>query len=173
MHSLFKAVSRSVALMLFTAMVPCSAGIPDTGEFAPSEPLVGESEHPFHDAVSLIGSWQFQPRDVPAGHAAGQGVPPDLTPPAAGGWDKVPIKIPSPWNVNTWGSGRHTGEGTDRPYWPDSIYYPSYPESWDTVKMGWLRRGFAVPRQWQGRRFILHFDAVAGDCEVKVWQTSS
>ena len=34
--------------------------------------------------------------------------------------------------------------------------------------MGWLRRSFAVPAAWQGRRLILHFDAVAGDAAVYV-----
>ncbi|MBC7981332.1 MAG: hypothetical protein H7Y36_12285 [Armatimonadetes bacterium] len=34
--------------------------------------------------------------------------------------------------------------------------------------MGLLRRNFTVPQQWQGRRIILHFGAVAGECVVMV-----
>lgn len=157
-----------IVAMFLTTMASQAAGIPYTGEFAPSAPLVAEAEQPFRDAISLNGSWQFQPLKVAADFVADQGVPPELTPPVAEAWEKTSIKIPSPWNVNTWGSGRHTGEGTDKPYWPDSIYFPSYPESWDSVKMGWLRRNFKVPMQWQGRRIILHFEGVAGDFVVQV-----
>src|SRR6185312_796511 len=45
---------------------------------------------------------------------------------------------------------------------------PSYPISWDTSEMGWLRRSFRVPPDWAGRQLILHFEAVAGDCQVLV-----
>jgi len=34
--------------------------------------------------------------------------------------------------------------------------------------MGWMRRIFRVPARWTGKRMVLHFDAVAGDCEVRV-----
>lgn len=34
--------------------------------------------------------------------------------------------------------------------------------------MGWLRRNFNVPKTWIGKRLILHFEAVAGDCIVLI-----
>ena len=34
--------------------------------------------------------------------------------------------------------------------------------------MGWLKRTFNVPREWDGKRIVLHFEAVAGDCVVMV-----
>ncbi len=158
--------SRNLAAFTFAVWLSMAlaiwGGIEYSGEFAPSRPLVADAELSFRDAVSLNGSWQFQPVQLPASYVADQGVTRDLSPPIADAWEKTPIKIPSPWNVNTWGSGRRTGEGTDKPYWPDSVYFPSYPESWDGVKRGWLRRNFTVPQQWQGRRIILHFEAVAG-----------
>jgi beta-galactosidase len=46
------------------------------------------------------------------------------------------------------------------------VYYPSYPESWDQAEMGWLRRTFRLPRGWGDKRIVLHFEAVAGDCQV-------
>ncbi|RYG87664.1 MAG: beta-galactosidase, partial [Alphaproteobacteria bacterium] len=34
--------------------------------------------------------------------------------------------------------------------------------------MGWLRRTFRVPAGWKGKRLILHFEAVAGECQIQV-----
>ncbi|BDI32020.1 beta-galactosidase [Capsulimonas corticalis] len=116
----------------------------------------------------MNGRWRFEPVPVPAGYPRDTGVPPELPPPSDDDWDPTPIKIPSPWNVNTWGNGRNVGAGTDRPYQPSSLYYPSYPESWDHAEMGWLRRSFTVPASWRDKRVTLHFEAVAGECEVRV-----
>jgi beta-galactosidase len=137
-------------------------------DFAPSDGFVKPPEREHRKELCLNGLWQFQPMKIPAGWARNRGTPPDLPPPAAGAWDAVPIKIPSPWNVNAWGCGRRVGAGTDHPYWPDSVYYPSYPESWDSAEMGWLRRTFRVPADWAGLRVVLHFEAVAGHCQVLV-----
>lgn len=138
------------------------------GDFAPAEGFVKPQEKPFRDEVCLNGAWQFQPMAVPADFKRGAGEPPGLPAPKNDGWDATPIKIPSPWNVNTWGCGRNVGAGTEHPLWPDSVYFPSYPESWDRVEMGWLRRTFRVPTDWKDRRVVLHFEAVAGDCQVLV-----
>jgi beta-galactosidase len=48
------------------------------------------------------------------------------------------------------------------------LYYPSYPEAWKHVSMGWLRRTFRIPAEWNQHRLILHFDGVAGQCRVLV-----
>ena len=34
--------------------------------------------------------------------------------------------------------------------------------------MGWLRKNFRVPAGWNGKRLLLHFEAVAGDCVLLV-----
>ena len=136
-------------------------------DFAALDGIVKPNEQPFRQAVCLNGYWQFQPVPVPPGYQRDQGVPPELPLPT-GAWETVPIKIPSPWNVNTWGNGRHVGAGTPQPYWPDSVCFPSYPAAWDGAEMGWLRRNFRVPDDWQGKRLWLHFEAVAGDCQVLV-----
>lgn len=139
-----------------------------TRDFAPSESWVKPVEQPFRAEVCLNGVWQFQPVTVSASFKRGGGEPPELPQPRPNGWEATPIKIPSPWNVNTWGCGRNVGAGTDHPFWPDSVYFPSYPAAWDVVEMGWLRRSFRVPADWANRRLVLHFEAVAGDCQVFV-----
>lgn len=141
-------------------------GISFSRAFAPSQGMVAGVEKPYREEICLDGSWRFQPVPVPADFHAGSGTPPDLASPQDDRWDAVPIKIPSPWNVNTWGNGRDAGDGSRHPYTADSVYYPSYPASWDGVEMGWLKRFFQVPAGWEGRRLILHFEAVAGDAQV-------
>ena len=107
-----------------------------TRPFAPSEGMVSEVEKPLRDEICLNGSWQFQPVVVPADFKRGSGAPPELPPVVKDNWEKTPIKIPSPWNVNCWGNGPHAGVGTANPFSVDSIYYPSYPPSWNGVEMG-------------------------------------
>ncbi len=136
--------------------------------FAPTDNIVAAPERPLRRSLCLNGRWQFQPVPVPADLQRDTGTPPVLPPPNATGWDATPIKIPSPWNVNTWGNGRDVGQGTDRPYVADSIYYPSYPALWEGAEMGWLRRSFTLPTGWDDKRVLLHFEAVAGDAQVIV-----
>lgn len=159
-----------IAMALFWLNGPLSvtASVSNNREFAPQEGLVAAPERPYRAELCLNGRWQFQPMPVPGDYVRDQGVPPPLRLPTPDGWDKTPIKIPSPWNVNTWGGGRDVGAGTPHPYWPSSNYYPSYPPAWDGVEMGWLRRNFRVPDDWKGRRLQLHFEAVAGECQVLV-----
>jgi beta-galactosidase len=129
-------------------------------DFAPSDSPVTPFEKPARDALCLNGSWQFQPQDLPAGYDEKSGHPPDLTLPSPDRWDPVPIKIPSPWNINSFAPSEGKG--------PDFRCYPSYPAAWDKAQMGWLRRTFRVPDSWSGKRVILHFDAVAGKAKVFV-----
>ncbi len=139
-----------------------------TRDFAPTDAWVTPQEAPYRATRCLNGAWQFQPVPMPREFARDSAAPPELPLPAADRWEKTPIKIPSPWNVNDWGNGRRVGAGTGHPYRPDSVYYPSYPEAWDRAEMGWLRRRFTVPAEWEGVRVVLHFEAVAGACQVLV-----
>ena len=134
--------------------------------FAPSEGMVCDLEKPLRDELCLNGSWRFQPIAVPKEFRRGTGVPPELPLPVESKWDVTPLKVPSPWNVNTWGNGRGAGDGTRQPYVADSVYYPSYPRAWDAAEMGWLQRTFLLPPSWKSRSLILHFEAVAGDAQV-------
>ena len=135
--------------------------------FAPAEGLVARPEREHRDELCLNGQWRFQPVSLPAGWQPDHGTPPDWSPPGAI-WEAVPIRIPSPWNANTWGCGRGVGSGTEHPLWPDSVCFPSYPTSWDGVQMGWLERSVHIPASWAGKRILLHCEAVAGDCRVLI-----
>lgn len=159
-----------VAMLVLTGSLEAAHAEPvtNTDAFAPMRPTYSAEEQRCRQELSLNGSWQFQPVAVPAGFRRNSGVAPELPPPSGEGWDKTPLKVPSPWNVNTWGNGRDVGEGTAHPYWPDSVYFPSYPAAWDRAEMGWVRRTFAVPAEWKGQRVLLHFEAVAGDCQVLI-----
>jgi beta-galactosidase len=136
--------------------------------FAPSENWVKPPESEFRNEICLNGFWQFQPVPIPNNWKPNQGIPPELVLPKEDAWETTPIKIPSPWNVNTWGNSRHVGVGTDRPYFPDSVYYPSYPEHWDGVRMAWMKRFFTLPNHWNGKRLLLHFEAVSGMAEIYI-----
>lgn len=166
---------KQLGLLIFGGIVAASgfldsawAGVEFTRPFAPSEGMVADLEKPLRDEICLNGSWQFQPVPTPADFKRGSGTPPELPLPNDSAWDKTPIKIPSPWNVNDWGNGPDAGVGTGRPFAADSLYYPSYPPAWNHIEMGWLKRTFHIPANWSGRRIVLHFEAVAGEAQVFV-----
>ena len=81
-------------------------------DFSPAEGLVLPQEKPYRQEICLNGLWDFQPVAVPRDWKQGNGVAPILTEPREGQWEQVKIKIPSPWNVNDWGGGIETGEGS-------------------------------------------------------------
>jgi beta-galactosidase len=128
--------------------------------FAPAEGYVKAPEKKFRDDICLNGSWQFQPVALPNNFHEGRDPAPALPAATADGWEKTPLRVPSPWNVNTFADEKGLGG--------DFRTYPSYPDSWAKVKMGWMRRNVDVPSAWKGRRILLHFDAVAGDIQVLV-----
>ena len=163
-------IARGVFVLLLGVVTwPAVGRVVFNGDFAPQEGFVSRAEQPLRRELCLNGAWRFQPVPVPAGYAWDQGVAPELPPPAGDKWDRVPIKIPSPWNANHWGNGPKVGAGTDRPYAPDSVYYPSYPEPWIHYHMAWMERGFRVPAEWPAsQRLLLHFESVAGECQVWV-----
>jgi beta-galactosidase len=129
-------------------------------EFSPSEPYVSSPEAKFRHDICLNGSWRFQPVELPADFREGIDPVPQLTLPKDSGWEETPVKIPSPWNVNSFAD--HHGEGGD------FRTYPSYPKAWEKIEMGWLRRHISVPSTWSGGRILLHFNAAAGDIQVLV-----
>lgn len=126
--------------------------------FAPSSNWVKQSEQPYRQSICLNGYWQFQPQTLPDQFKEGFDPAPVLHPPDDQQWNKTPIRIPSPWNVNSFGD--KNGQGGD------FRSYPSYPRSWETIKLGWLRKKFLVPAGWKGRSLQLHFEAIAGDAEI-------
>ena len=154
--------------MILAAAPAFGQGVVFDRAFSPAEGLVKPQEEAFRSELCLNGLWEVQCVAVPEGWKAGEGAAPELPDPAECAWESAKLKVPSPLNVNGWGAGFRTGEGTDMPFVPSSVYFPSYPEHWAHARMAWIRRSFNVPAEWEGRRVILHFEAVAGDCSVYV-----
>src|ERR1700744_5406699 len=130
------------------------------GVFSPLQSLVNPAEKPFREDICLNGSWQFQPVELPANFKEGHDTAPELPPMEDSKWDNTPIRIPSPWNVNSFADMNGLGG--------DFRTYPSYPKSWEDVKMGWLKREVDIPSNWGNKRVIIHFEAVAGDAQLLV-----
>jgi len=128
-----------------------------TPDFAPGEHATTPAERAFRDDTCLNGSWQFMPVALDA--HPDRSVLEQVEPPAHFAGDATPIRIPSPWNVNSFPGSKDGG---------DFITYPSYPARWDTVRAGWLRRRIPYKPEWLGHRLLLHFEAVAGYCRVFV-----
>lgn len=128
--------------------------------FAPSEGYFSKIEKSVRKEICLNGRWDFQAMFLPADYQQGKGVAPALPLPANDGWDEVKIKIPSPWNINSFANRNLEG--------PDHRNYPSYPEKWNDVKMAWMRRTVQIPADWEGYQTGLHFEAIAGYAEVYV-----
>ncbi|MDR1370163.1 MAG: glycoside hydrolase family 2 [Dysgonamonadaceae bacterium] len=128
--------------------------------FAPSEGYVSKVEKASRDEVCLNGLWEFQGVALPADYKAGQGIAPVLTLPEENRWDKVKIKIPSPWNINSFANRDLEG--------PDHRNYPSYPKEWENIRMAWMKKSVVIPSGWNNKLIQLHFEAVAGFAEVYV-----
>ncbi|MBR6388763.1 MAG: hypothetical protein IKS15_01405 [Opitutales bacterium] len=137
-------------------------------DFSPAEGVVAPCEKSARDELCLNGYWDLQLAPLPKGFVRGKSPAPELPELSPDKWEGVKIKIPSPINVNRWGGGDKTGEGTDLPYSPSSVYFPSYPKSWGDAQMGWLKKSFDLPQGWKNKRVFLHFDAVAGHAQIFV-----
>ena len=119
-------------------------------QFNPIKGFVDQLERPYRDELSLNGKWLFMPvfeNDIK------KFIKPDNFK-----WDPVSIKIPSPWNVNSFARG----DGGD------FLTFPSYPESWEKAQMGWMKKEFVLPAGWDGKRLKLHFEAIAGFARIYV-----
>jgi hypothetical protein len=130
------------------------------GVYAPSEMLVKPPEKPYREDICLNGSWQFMPVELPAGFRQGIDNAPDLPGIEVNNWEKIKVRVPSPWNVNSFADNK--GQGGD------FRTYPDYPKEWENIKIGWLQKKFPVPANWNGKHIVLHFDAVAGDAQILV-----
>lgn len=158
--------------LLFFFLIICvdlsAQGVIFPKELSPSQGLLTSQEFPYREEICLNGYWDIQIIPLPSDWKPGTGIAPTLPLPESDKWEKTPIKIPSPINVNHWGNGRKVGEGTNLPYAPSSEYFPSYPEHWDHARMAWLKKQIELPEHWTDKRIILHFEAVAGECAVYI-----
>jgi len=122
--------------------------------FAPQEGLTKPPELPWRQEICLNGSWQFQPVELSSDYDVKRGTP-LLTMPREDEWSSTAIRIPSPWNINSF---TYSGGKT----------FPSYPAEWEKARMGWLRRTFEIPQDWNDKRIVIHFEAICGSAEVFV-----
>jgi hypothetical protein len=121
-----------------------------TQVFNPMRGFVNETEEPFRAELCLNGKWQFMPVYET-----------DMTKFSKREifkWDTVPLKVPSPWNVNSFSEG----DGGD------FVAFPSYPKAWDKAQMGWMTKDFDLPENWSGKQIKLHFEAIAGFAKIYV-----
>ena len=135
-------------LLCFSSSLKSQVNYPHV--FNPVGNVVDDSEKPARDALSLNGTWQFMPvfeTDITK-----------FVKPQTFRWETTAIKIPSPWNVNSYAQG----DGGD------FLAYPSYPKEWENATMGWMRKEFTLPANWSGKRMILHFEAIAGFAKIYV-----
>jgi len=149
-----------VLLLFIFSTAGYSQHLEYNGVYAPSESLVKPQEKPYREDICLNGSWQFQPVQLPANFKEGADAAPALPAFQADNWEKTPIRIPSPWNVNSFADNK--GQGGD------FRTYPDYPKEWENIKMGWLKKRVVVPESWNGKHIVLHFEAVAGDAQIWV-----
>ncbi len=144
---------------LLTSDGNCAVEFPE--RFAPHQGFISAYEKPIRQELCLNGKWAFQPIDIPQDYKWGIGDVPDLPLPDNTKWESVPVKVPSAWNVNMWGMWREPGK-----YDPVPLYYPSYPDKWRNVSMGWLSKDFIAPDTFKNKRIILHFNGIAGESKV-------
>lgn len=131
--------------------------------FAPTGPFVPAPEQQFRHDVYLNGFRQFQLVALPENFHEGVDAAPELRLPAPSAWATVPVKAPSPWNVNSFADLRSLRG--------DFRTYPNYPAAWESVEMGWLRRTIRIPADWKGDWILLHFAAVAGDVRNRTFRS--
>lgn len=140
--------------------MPTVQNIVDHNDFSTETGYLKPGESDFRNEICLNGRWDFQPVDLPDGFALGESIP-ELPFPKPDQWESVKLKIPSPWNIN----GLVDENGI-----PGGGFncYPSYPENWTHVKMGWMRRTLRVPEDWADKDILLHLEAVCGYCQVYI-----
>lgn len=151
----YRFLSWLYVVFITTAPVFAQAQLTFDHVFAPVQGLTNPVQQPWRKEMCLNGKWQFQPVALPGNYSITNGTP--LLPlPTDNGWSPVPIRIPSPWNINAFSFAGGTKT------------FPSYPADWEKVEMGWMRRTFTVPTDWKDKRLILHFEAVCGSAQVYV-----
>ena len=138
-------------LIICTAMSANVRGQYNYGHvFNPMKSFVDETEKPLRDELILNGKWQFMPvfeKNIE------KFIKPDNF-----NWEAVPLKVPSPWNVNSFAE-RDGG---------DFLAYPSYPQKWEEATMGWMKKDFELPGSWTDKVVKLHFEAIAGFAKIYV-----
>lgn len=149
----------ATAIALFS-LIPIQAKTVYPYRFAPATGIVNDVEKPYRQEICLNGYWDFQPINTPNDYKQGKGIAPELPKPVANGWSSTKLKVPSPWNINSFAYRELEG--------PDHRNYPSYPKEWDNILMGWLKKDITIPTNWNNENIKLYFEAIAGEAVVYV-----
>lgn len=153
-----KRMNKVLVILFFAGLTGTVSGqgVKFDPDFAPSEPLVKPQERPYRDDLCLNGLWNFFPVENAEKLTRDEILNPAV--PDHPSWENVRIKIPSPWNVNSFARG----DGGD------FITYPGYPEKWEKIRAGWLMRTLPYREAWKNKRLVLHFEAITGYAQVYV-----
>lgn len=116
--------------------------------FNPIGGLLSDIEKGERDEMCLNGTWEFMP--IYENTKESFTFPDKFIP------DSVLLKIPSPWNVNSFTNG----EGGD------FITYPSYPEKWERAQIGWMRKEFVLESEWLNKSVSILFQGVLGHAKI-------
>ena len=110
-------------------------------------------ESSYRRKICLNGLWDFSADGADLEHIPSQ-------------WDTVPIRVPSPYNINGFNPSHMRKYGEDEVYVQggDFRLYPEYPASWDRAKCGFYRRMIDIDPDMIGQRIIIRFDAAAFHC---------
>jgi hypothetical protein len=81
-------------------------------------------------------------------------------------WEDMGIKVPSPFNVNSFMQSYHRHFCGEEAYVQggDFRLYPEYPAAWERATCGFYRRSVQIAEASRGHRIFLRFDAVAFHC---------
>ncbi len=85
-------------------------------------------------------------------------------------WEEMGIKVPSPYNVNSFmrSYSRHFCGEEAYVQGGDFRLYPEYPAEWEQAKCGFYRRSIHIDERARGERLFLRFEAVAFHCAFYV-----
>ncbi len=92
--------------------------------FAPTDEFIKPQEKPFRSSLCLNGEWMFLPVEKAEKLRVEKLKHPNL--PENPDWETTPVKVPSPWNVNSFARGDGSGG--------DFLTYPSYPKKWENIQ---------------------------------------
>ncbi|NGZ75348.1 glycoside hydrolase family 2 [Saccharibacillus sp. VR-M41] len=108
------------------------------------------------DRISLNGEWDFMP--LPDR-------PQELSLPKSAVYGERKVRVPSSWR-GSYESRPGYAFGKIEEYDYELFAPYGYPPEWDAAEAGLLRRNFAVPEAWAGRRIVLRLDGVMQQAAV-------
>lgn len=109
----------------------------------------GEKSMGGRKEICLNGLWDFCPGDGTL----------DNIPES---WEDTKIKVPSPWNINSFAAPQELDYGKEKIFLRGGEYnfFPEYPKEWEEAKSGWYKTEFHGNEDWKEEIITLKFNAV-------------